>query len=146
MNVEIGSQEIKDHYQWLEEQLQLYSKNSSVAWLGIVLHHPVLIEPSLKSNLLPLLRKHTVNFPKVGSMFEYTNIGFDEALKYPGESYGVLLTTAQTNRRLLMSMIEFSNLGKERIYIKSSLEEVGDNLLKSVLIEIKTDMFISKIQ
>lgn len=105
MNVEIGSKEVKEHYEWLEKKLKKYSNNTEVAWLGVVMHHPVLIEPSLKRDFLNLLRSYMVDILIVGHrhMFEYANIGFNEQLKYPDGDFGSIINDCKHTDEILNS-------------------------------------------
>jgi hypothetical protein len=93
MNVEIGSERVTEHYNWLEEKLRIYSESSDVAWLALVSHHPILIEASMKQDILPLLQKYKVDMAIVGHkhMFEYANIGYDEQIRFPGKSSGPVI-------------------------------------------------------
>jgi len=93
MLVEVGEQRVLDHYSWLEERLEMYSNNEDIAWLGLVLHHPPVLEASLKQDLLPLLQKHKVDFSFVGHkhQFEYNNIGYEDGIRFPGQNRGPIL-------------------------------------------------------
>ncbi|CAI2372687.1 unnamed protein product [Moneuplotes crassus] len=93
MNVEIGEESVQIHYQWLENKLKKYSKDPDVAWLGIAGHHPTIREASLKQDLLPLVQKYKVDFYLTGHkhQFDYTNIGYDEGIRFPGSDRGPVL-------------------------------------------------------
>lgn len=93
MNVKVGGKHVREHYEWLENKLLQYSADKNVAWLGIVMHHPFLLEPSLKKDLLPLLQKYRVDFGILGHkhVFEYANIDYDGEIKYPNTDYGEII-------------------------------------------------------
>ncbi|CAI2372856.1 unnamed protein product [Moneuplotes crassus] len=93
MNVDIGNESVQIHYQWLENKLKKYSKDPDVAWLGVVGHHPPILEASLKNDMLPLLQKYKVDFFLAGHkhQFEYANIDYDEEIRFPGKDRGPVL-------------------------------------------------------
>ncbi|CAI2372801.1 unnamed protein product [Moneuplotes crassus] len=93
MHTEVGSQRVKEHYFWLEHKLQTYSTDPNAVWVGVAMHHPVLKEVPLKNDLLPLLQKYKVDFALVGHahIYEYSNFGYDESLRYPNEAKGPML-------------------------------------------------------
>lgn len=118
MNVKVGGKKVKKHYEWIEKKLKKYSEDPNIAWLGIVMHHPVLLEPSLKEDLLPILRKYKLDMAIVGHkhMFEYANINWNQEIKYPGEDTGPVIDDCEN---------------KDEILIKSSRKQIfkkGDTL------------------
>ena len=103
MNVQIREQRVFDHYNWLEKKLKKNSKDNSVAWLGVVIHHPVLRDASLKKDLLPLLQKYKVDFSLVGHkhQFEYANFGYDEKVRFPSKNRGPILDDCKGKKEIL---------------------------------------------
>lgn len=93
MNVTVAGDEVIAHYKWLESKLEQYSADPNVAWLGIVMHHPFLVEPGLKKDLLPLLQKYRVDFGILGHKhaFEYANTDYDSEVRFPTTEYGGVL-------------------------------------------------------
>lgn len=92
MQTELGSDEVVEHYRWLEEKLQFYSNSNSTAWLAVTLHHPVFTESGLKVEFLPLVRKYNVDFIFVGHQHwaEYANMDPDYEVRFPPESPKIL--------------------------------------------------------
>ena len=92
MQVEVGSEEVMDHYKWLEEKLKFYANSESTAWLAVTFHHPPFLQSSLKTELLPLLRKHGVDFIFVGHEHwsEYANMDPEYKTRFPEETPKVL--------------------------------------------------------
>lgn len=81
----VGSLKIKEHYDWLEEQLKKYSEDNSTAWLAVTMHHPPFTYSSLKQKFLPLIQKYKVDFIFVGHEHwsEYSNMDYDYQPKFP---------------------------------------------------------------
>ena len=92
MNVEPGSEEVKEHYRWLEEKLDYYNKLNTTAWLAVTFHHPPFLQSSMKEQLLPLIRKYGVDFIFVGHEHwsEYTNMDPDYKTRFPEEKPKIL--------------------------------------------------------
>lgn len=103
MNVKVDGNRVNDHYFWLEEKLRRYSDSSDVAWLAVAFHHPILGEASMKKDLLPLFQKYKVDMAIVGHshMFQYSNIGYDEEVKYPGKNHGPILDDCKDKTEIL---------------------------------------------
>jgi len=93
MNVKVGEDKVIAHYDWVEEKLAKHTADPDVAWLGVVMHHPLFIEPSMKQDFLPILMKYKVDFAMVGHkhMFEYANMDFDGEIKFPGKAFGDII-------------------------------------------------------
>jgi len=73
----LDSEEVIDHFEWLEYNLQKYSSLESTRWLAVTIHHPFTTEPGLKKHALPLMQKYNVDLLLVGHthMSTYTVIG-----------------------------------------------------------------------
>lgn len=93
MHIEPGSEDVSVHYQWLEEQLKLYSTNPNVAWLAISMHHPAFLEQGEKKYLLPLLRKYKVDIMFVGHdhWSEYANMDPEYEIRFPNSRRGPVI-------------------------------------------------------
>jgi hypothetical protein len=85
MKTEVGSDEVKQHYRWLEDKLQKYAADQTTAWLAVTLHHPPFINNGLKEYFLPLLRKYGVDFIFVGHEHwaEYANMDPSYQTRFP---------------------------------------------------------------
>ena len=92
MGVEIGGKEVQEHYAWLEEKLEYYTKLNTTAWLAVSFHHVPFNDPSLKELLLPMLRKYSIDFIFVGHAHhaEYTNMNPDYEIRFPPETPKIL--------------------------------------------------------
>ena len=103
MNVKIGGKKVRAHYDWLEDKLRKYSNNPDVAWLGVVMHHPILIEPTMKQDLLPMLQRYKVDMAIVGHkhMFEYANIGYSDQIRFPGKANGPLIEDCKEKKEII---------------------------------------------
>lgn len=85
MQTEVGSDAVKQHYEWLEKKLQYYSQDEATAWLAVTLHHPPFINDPLKEHFLPLLRKYGVELVFVGHEHwaEYANMAPSYETRFP---------------------------------------------------------------
>ena len=105
---------VKEHYDWMHEHLKKYSEDPDVAWLGVVMHHSVFIVPGMKEDLLPLLRKYKVDFALVGHnhRFEYSNIGFDDKIKFPGKDYGDIIEDCNAKKEIINTPTRYQEFRK----------------------------------
>ena len=90
MQLDVGEQSTFEHYDWLEERLKVLHNDSSVAWKLVAMHHPFLLEPPLKKDLIPLLRKYGVDAALVGHkhQMDYSVLKPDQEIRFPEKSYG----------------------------------------------------------
>ena len=102
--IEPGGYEVKKHYDWIENQLQILTSDPSIAWIAVSLHHPVFTNVVLKNHLLPILRKYKVDMIFNGHEHwaEYSNMEFDYQLRYPQNSYGNVLINCTYEEELLL--------------------------------------------
>lgn len=93
MHVTPGSKEVEDHYNWLEDLLFAYDSDDSVAWLSISMHHPAFLEQGEKKYLLPMLRRHNVDFMFVGHdhWMEYANMDPNYEIRFPNTRRGPVI-------------------------------------------------------
>ena len=92
MSVEVGGEEVKAHYQWLEEKLQYYTKLNTTAWLAVTLHHPPFKNGPLKELFLPMVRQYGIDFIFTAHAHhsEYTNMDADYKTRFPDEEPKIL--------------------------------------------------------
>ena len=90
MLTRVGAPEVREHYRWVETKLASWERDPSVAWRFAVMHHPPLIEPTLKKDLLPMLRRHGLDALFVGHKhwMEYATLEKLRALKFELHEYG----------------------------------------------------------
>ena len=114
MNTKMGGNRVKEHYEWMHDKLKKYSEDPEVAWLGVVMHHSVFIVPGMKEDLLPLLRKYKVDFALVGHnhRFDYSNIGYDEKIKFPGKDYGDIIDDWDSKKEILNTPTRYQEFKK----------------------------------
>ena len=92
MHVEIGSDEVLEHYAWLEDRLEYYSSLNTTAWLAVSLHHIPFKLDTFKMLLLPMLRKYNIDFIFTAHAHhaEYANMAPDYETRFPGEDAKIL--------------------------------------------------------
>ena len=92
MKVEVGSKEVMEQYEWLEQKLEYYTKLNTTAWLAVTFHHPPFLQSSLKELFLPMVRKYHIDFIFVGHEHwsEYANMAPDYKTRFPEEKPKVL--------------------------------------------------------
>lgn len=131
--VEVGSQEVKDHYDWLEEKLKYYSQDDSTAWLAVTLHHPPFLQNGMKEFFLPILRKYKVDFIFVGHEHwaEYANMKPDYDLRFPPETPQILNNCSAEVHEILIHEERVQNFTKGG-HIHQFLSGNGGHTLRKI--------------
>lgn len=88
-----GSDAVREHYNWLEEMLFAYDQDDSVAWLAVSMHHSPFILKGEKKYLLPMLRRHKVDFMFIGHdhWMEYSNMDPNYEIRFPDSEKGPVI-------------------------------------------------------
>lgn len=132
MNIEVGGQLVKAHYAWIEENLSKLSEDPNVIWTGIVMHHSLLVVPTMKQELLPILQKYKIDMAIVGHnhMFEYSNIGYSDQIKFPGKKYGPVIDDCHGKKDIINTPTRYQQFKKgERLHqfmVGGSAKEFDD--------------------
>ena len=114
MNIEVGGELVKNHYIWMEENLRILSEDPNAVWTGIVMHHSLLVVPSMKQELLPILRKYKIDMAIVGHnhMFEYSNIGYSEQIRFPGKKHGPVIIDCKDRKEIMNTPTRYQEFKK----------------------------------
>jgi len=128
-SVKAGGAEVQAHYAWIEEQLQLYSNDPSVAWLTVSLHHPPFQNKGEKNHLLPLLRKYNIDAIFTGHehWVEYSNMYPDYAIRFPNDDRGPLRLNC-TEDEILLTESRVLNFAKGEVLHQFTVGNGGADL------------------
>ena len=132
MQVDVGSEEVMEHYNWLEEKLKYYSSSNKTAWLAVTFHHPPFLLGPLKSELLPMLRKYGVDFMFVGHKHwsEYANMDPEYETRFPEETPKMIKNC--TNDTEILVVPERDQTFKKGEYIHQFINGNGGHALKEI--------------
>ena len=104
--IELGGPEVRAHYDWIEEQLKIYSQDPKTAWIAVTMHHQPYLHPGMKLHLMPLLKQYHVEILIVGHEHrsEYANQVYDHEWKYLESEYGPIVKNC-TDREVFVTEI-----------------------------------------
>jgi hypothetical protein len=93
MHIGVDAPDVREHYEWVEEQLKMYSQDATTAWLAVSLHHPPFREDALKETFLPLLRKYKVDFIFAGHEHwaDFATMDSTYVTRFPQEKPDILI-------------------------------------------------------